>query len=135
MLKKLNLLPVIFYAELNNFSGLQSCNLLYLYVAQISCLTLAQRVLTACRDSTCWRKMPCLDLFFIVIITPYPYQIALLVQDTTQEQLHNHSVCSTVVIHQVKPTVTYRLHQHHSLVQQNILLMSLNLAQQNLSTA
>ena len=63
--KNHNLLPVIFYAELNNFSGLQSCNLLYLYVAQISCLTLAQRVLTACRDSTC-RKMPCLDLFFYI---------------------------------------------------------------------
>ena len=53
-------------------------------------------------------------LVFIVTITPYPYQMALLVQDTTQEQLHNHSVCSTAVNHQVKPTVTYRLHQHHS---------------------
>ena len=48
MLKKHNLVPVIFYAELNNFSGLQSCNLLYLYVSQISCLTFAQQDLTAC---------------------------------------------------------------------------------------
>ena len=40
-----------------------------------------------------------LVFLYLVIITPYPYQIALLVQDTIQEQLHNYSVCSTAVIH------------------------------------
>ena len=77
--KKHNLLLVIFYAKLNNFSGLQSCNLLYLYVAQISCLTLAQRVLTACRDLTCWKMHIGFVVFLVIYIS---YQIELLCNKT-----------------------------------------------------
>ena len=98
--KKHNLLLVIFYAELNNFSGLQSCNLLYLYVAQISCLTLAQRVLTACRDLTRWKMYIWLVVFLVIYIS---YQTALCIKDTNCRRRHknNSSVCSTAVIHQV----------------------------------
>ena len=91
MLKKHNLVPVIFYAELNNFSGLQSCNLLYLYVAQISCLTLAQRVLTVCKDSTCCKMQN--GLVFYSHFHPLSLSQRLIV-GYDSIQLHNYSVCS-----------------------------------------
>ena len=91
MLKKHNLVPVIFYAELNNFSRLQSCNLLYLYVAQISCLTLAQRVLTVCKDSTCCKMQN--GLVFYSHFHPLSLSQRLIV-GYDSIQLHNYSVCS-----------------------------------------